>query len=890
MKMLSCVRPNLLAAASFVIITAARVSTAQPAVIYANDFKSRISANPIDIGTYLLPYHTGRLVNIDATSPYNDQTGIQDGWVKGKNNGAAHILIKNDGGNPFVSLCHTNYGQFGYALQPIVNSLTGGVVRFSADMRPPRQWSGSTRCMLAYIGPDAFFTYAAQEFYNYPCCVFGIASSNALSDTDFKFRAFQGNGAGGGTVVYGTAEVDTTHWYRFIAEMDLSDSSYTLKVYDLGTAQPTLATLAQGTPAEAFGGTAFRFQRDLSPALGGITTLGLSAHGPRGGNDGAEDIDLTARFDNIAIAVKPDGGSSFTEAYANDFSTRTFTRLGSGATAYTYTLGSADSGGTLTYARGNLTPTATLEFPHGANGPIGQDGWARRNSGVAPFVITTNSSGNQYLCAYIPNGNNYGYAVQRFGNCLTNGALRFSIDMRPPNAWYWTYRGMEVYLGDDAFYLGEKYNPDPSLNSFMNHNAATFGFNGLNSSDIRFAFYDGNGANSTVLKWGTATVTTTNWYRFVADLNLNQNTLILNIYDLGGAHPASATATPGAPVQTFTGGFRRNIGTALDSLGGITAIGLTVFGVRGGDSGTNAPAETARFDNITLKATPSGFTEPIPVYANDFTSRTYTNLAANATDVARLTGNIDMLSGGQDEWMLRNVGRLYSYLSGSGGNPHLRFSYTGADHSYSVQPLGTRVTQNVLCCQVDIRPPCYWNWSYHGIGVWLSDDEFWQGNRNATRCFNDRWAVQFGFGSASAGVNSFGVYPDVSFLATDGDGTGVYSNRFAGGVVTANWYRFKAEVNLAANTYTVKVFNLGTAHPVPQSPTPDEPVALFENLRFKKNMRSQGDTDDKLDGISCFGLVAFGVRGGALFPASEAALVDNLLFAVKRRGTIFFLQ
>lgn len=877
----------LWAVVSSLLLATATASFAQPLVLYRNDFATRYSPATIGNGTFSLNYTNGSLINIDCNNPYVGQN-MQDGWIKGKNGGWANLLVKTTNGNAYACICATNSGSYTYGLQPIMNALSGGVLRVSCDLRPPRQWSGTSRNMAFYVGPDAFFTQAAEEYYKYCCPIAGIASSDG-TDTNFKFRCHDGKGDGTHIGIYGTAAVDTTHWYRYVLELALSSNKYTAAVYDLGTAQPTLATATPGTPIETFGGTNFGFRMNLTPALGGITTLGLSAHGARGGDSGEIDIDLTARFDNLRLAFKPAGGSAFTEVYANDFQTRTYTRLGPGSTSYAYAVGGCE-GDTTTYGQGNLLPNVALEFPNGANGPVGQDGWARRNSGGA-FVMVTNPA-NPYVRFHTVDGVNYAYAVQRFGNRLTNGTMRFSIDARPPNAWYWFWltKGLLINVGDDAYYNGEKYLSDDG-NSFYNHYAARFGFNGATgSTDIRFVAFDGDGANNVTQMWGTAVVDTAHWYRFVADLDLTNSTVALNVYDMGTTQPTLATSTPGTPVQTFSSfGFRRRIGTGTTSLaGGITSLGLSAFGPRGGVDGTNAPAETALFDNIRVEAQPAGYPASTLIYANDFSSRAYTNLGEYA--VASLVGNIDMLTGGQDEWMRRNNGSQNAHLSTLGNNAHFRSSSTAANHSYAVQSLGTRVTGNILCCQADMRPPRYWNSSDHGIGVYLGDDEFWQGNRGAARFFAKRFAVQFGFGSASTGpiweAGTYGVYPDVSFLASDGTGTGAFTNKLIGGAVYTNWYRFKAEADLGANTYQVKVYNMGALHPTLETATPSTPVAVFTDNRFVTDLQRTGAPDTKLDGISALGLAAFGVRGGGLYPANETALVDNLFLWVKPKGTL----
>ena len=69
------------------------------------------------------------------------------------------------------------------------------------------------------------------------------------------------------------------------------------------------------------------------------------------------------------------------------------------------------------------------------------------------------------------------------------------------------------------------------------------------------------------------------------------------------------------------------------------AICLGAYGVQGGYAGTNNIPGTAGFDNIILTATlPDA--EPVEIYRNPFSSRTYTNITGAARHTP-LTGAID---------------------------------------------------------------------------------------------------------------------------------------------------------------------------------------------------------------------------------------------------------
>jgi len=865
---------------------------AQPVPIYRNDFATRTSVGPTVFKDYTVPYLTGMLCSTNGTTPYSDQNAIQDGWVEGLNYVDLFARVLDSSGNPLACLCRDTTGR-GYIRHPIGNVLSNGLVRYSGDLKPMRQWSGSSRNHLISLGYDRFMsvlTEDIEEYFKYQAPLMGFRSSDG-TDTDIKFCAQNNNGTGDFVEYrHGTATVDTTHWYRFVAELDLSANSYTVEVYDMGTDQPTLETAMPASPIENFGGASCGFRMNLSAATGGLTTLGISAYGVKGGDDASTDIDLTARFDNLVIESKPDGAAVFTRIYANDFASRTITRAVPDPLEFGYANDTAALNGSYWYTPwDNLTRANKLEYPNGSILGSGMDGWIRRNTGNGELTVArTASDANMYASAWTYNGDNFISACQRIGNTLTNGMLQVTAEMNPPDKWYWaTSRNLSIMIGDDTLYRGEK--ADSITNSYYHHYAARFGFSGTAYNDMRFVFYDGIGNLGATAVYGTATVDTDKWYRFIATLDLANATYDVNVYDMGTQHSINAE-TPETPVETFSGNFRRPIGDDnLTELQGISAISLAAYGMQGGYAGTNNVSGAAGFDNIVLTATlPEQ--EPVVIYRNPFSTRTYTNIMGNARHTP-LAGAIDTFGSSQDDWVKRNNGGLSADITAANNNPHLRLSDNGLDHAYFMQELGADITRNVLLAQVDMRPPAYWTWNYHQAALYLGDDRYWQGNRNATLAFGKYYALCFGFESTDTSTDVWGVYPNVSIFATDGDGTGNYSNVLsAASIDIGHWYRFTAEIESAANTYAVKVYDMGTVQPTLDTPTPAQPVASLDGLRFKMNMRKTGDPEDRLNALSSFSIAGFGIRGSQLFPPEEQVLVDNLLFSVKRTGTMIRIQ
>lgn len=322
-----------------VLVTALAVSLAlwchaQPKVIYQNDFSTRRSLGPAAEKEYSMKYILGELGHTE----YSD-TRTQDGWRKGLNPGVAiPLVIAGDNNNQCVSICHTNAGAYAIVRHPIGNTLNDGKVRFYGDARPPRVWNGTSQFLRFQLGYKRYMSmvYAdSEEYFRHLLCAFGIGSVSG-SNSDFKFRASSGDVYGDGGYLNGSASVDTTHWYRFVVEMDLDTSTYTVVAYDMGTAQPTLDTPLPAAPVETFNGATLQFVKELTPETGGLMAVGLAGHGVAGGLQAEVDVDLTARYDNLVLESKPQGATEFKRIYANDFTTRTFTRTVPAALEYTY--------------------------------------------------------------------------------------------------------------------------------------------------------------------------------------------------------------------------------------------------------------------------------------------------------------------------------------------------------------------------------------------------------------------------------------------------------------------------------------------------------------------------------------------------------------------------
>jgi|GEM_PF-2011409 len=849
---------------------------------YVNDFSNRSSTAPATEKTYAIPYVTGYLSVDIATNAYVNPSQIQDGWVKGLNANNASAYRRDDG-NPLACLCCAQTGKHIYVRHYTGTVMTDGTVRFSGDIRPPKQWSGSLRNLGMYLGYDRFASMLAsdtQEFYKHITFCVGFGSTDGTDNT-VGFYANNYDGIGGvANTVLGSASVDTDCWYRFVVTMNLAASTYAVAVYDMGASQPTLETPDPATPVETFASTTFNFCMNQSAETGGISTLGLSAFGVSGGGTGQTDIDLTARFDNLKVDHQPQGAPDFVRVYQNDFAMRAYTRTVPGTTEYAYD-------------NDRLAPVSgTYEYPLNwklvrdrvsAYNPLhisGLDGWIRRNSGQSDLYISE-ISGNQYVRAgYTSGDSQFVMGCQRIGNYLTNGMMQVSVDITPPPQWYWTVQHFSVFIGSDAFYYA-------SVADDFTKYVARFGFSaGSSSKTNSFYFAQGDKNGGVTMEKHPAAINPGAWYRFIANLDIDNATYTVNVYEMGAIQSSPDTPLPAEPVYTFTGDMRYRVGDQPGQLPAISTIVIGSYGVNTGYSGTSS---VGGIDNIRIMADLTG-EGPVEIYRNDFKTRTYTDMTG-ATRQAPLTSGVDRFSGGQDDWVLRGNSDGMAAISTANGNNSLHLGsekYSGAAQMFNVQPLGKAIKHNTLYARMDVRPPAFWVSGKNEVALYLGDDRFYQGNLKDTQRFTNYHAMCFGFGSTSASADTLGVYPNVSIFASDGDGQGLASNLFAAASITqGNWYRFETQIMPALKSYTLRVYHMGATQPALDTLTPAEPVAVFEGLRFKRDVQTPGTSSDELlESLTSFGISSSGIRGGQLYPPEERALVDNLLFTVISSGTL----
>ena len=864
------------------LLGAASVRAGNPeGTFYVNDFAARTSAGPIPTGEWMaMPYQPDTLLfrnNINDTTAlqlYLEDAAngtAQDGWVRAFNSNRLYGWCRtNEAGNAYAALGET-ISTHGYMRNSLHNTFTDGVVRVTADMRPPAKWNGSIAAMYVYCGDRTFFSpwpKDSQAFYPYHAGSFGFVNAGNTTGTGSYFRANGGDGTGTGDGVLRTAVgVEAGCWYRFVADYDLDNSQLTVNVYNLGTEQPAMGTACPATPAATL--AAVPFFRNQAHGLEGISSFSLTAFGP-GGTYYCTNALYAACYDNLTFAHKAPGASDFTACYQNDFTTR---RLRQIAPAGTDLALYANPARTVTnvftsYPVGYLT-NDTLHVlipssvaPKHNSQPCGVDGWRRLNGdGLGAGVVVALDGNLTLRMSGAGTGTPFLFAGQPFGTVYSNGTVTVQADIRMPDTWHWSvFPFIGLALGGDGFYNG-------SHDTFGNHYVAWAGVSGSGSSFYPAHYANGN---NPIVDDASATAAATSWCRVRVIVDFNTKTYTYALYAMG-------TTAPGVEDADGTQLYASGAIVWVNQESALTSFAL--FSYSGGEVSTTSNDQPVYFDNVKVTAQPAGASEAKLLYQNTFDSR----LCIQEKRQAELLGFIDRP--GLDDWRRNNTG--LAAVTVEGDSPRrLRFSSeAGYDYAYAVQPVGTAVRSGKFCCQVDIRPTADWFWwgMVNGVQCSLGDSLLWQGNLKSGETFFSRHrALAFGF----AFDYSNGTLSIMAAKGTAGDGTAATETSSAT-VDATHWYRFVATCSLTSKTSSVTVYDMGSAQPALDASGTQ--VASFSGLPFILNPGQAGDAS-LLDGISTVSLAAFGMRGGGLAAESENVYMANLRCWRVEEGTRYILR
>ena len=235
-------------------------------LIYENYFSSRT--------IYAQNTRIAPLIGTQSLNPVG-----QDGWTRLYVNDPPLFIDWADS-NPALTFPRYHYELYG--AQDIGQAVRTGRLVAQADMRPPKGWEANGGSAYIRIGGDTYIQGSLRDddayFLKNFAMSFGFKNRNSGKDgniyTNSTIVAYHGDLAGGGEMTNAVCDVDTTHWYRFIATAAVSKSQYDVAVYDMGAEHPTLATATPAEPVATFSALPFRrTKRDL----GGISCISASS-------------------------------------------------------------------------------------------------------------------------------------------------------------------------------------------------------------------------------------------------------------------------------------------------------------------------------------------------------------------------------------------------------------------------------------------------------------------------------------------------------------------------------------------------------------------------------------------------------------------------------------
>jgi len=252
-------------------------------LIYSNTFSKRTVWGYGD--------YEDQLVGTMDKSP----VGI-DGWTRLSTTVGDIVLV--GGGNQALGFGAVGSASSVFAAHDLGGLFNSGKTKTQFDICAPSAWEGNDGWAFIWLGGDQFHegNLSGGDGAYYKWAASGAGISNGV------FAAYNGDGAGGGTwQTFGTATAG--HWYRFVVESDLSNAgSSDVSVFDMGTAQPTLATAKPAAGAVAtFSAMPFRMS---SQSLGGVSCVAVQAKGVKADSPFVT-TDSRLLVDNIAVAYSP---------------------------------------------------------------------------------------------------------------------------------------------------------------------------------------------------------------------------------------------------------------------------------------------------------------------------------------------------------------------------------------------------------------------------------------------------------------------------------------------------------------------------------------------------------------------------------------------------------
>ena len=824
--------------------------------VYENDFSARTSLAPVPASRWsTTTYKPDTTLYYNFTQTYYDGTSYrgnisrsshaQDGWQKvydqSFTNEADFVVLSGDG-NPYAALINDgvitniNFDHRTHVIHPFFNRISSGVLRMSIDIAMPPHPANTTDNLNLFVGP-LYEMYMGGFWRNNTFRYPGLFGPNHQGNA-FQAYSFGGNGAGsnsydgaheGGTLTVG-------HWYRYVVDFDFDARKLSGTVYDMGATVPTPAS----TGTQWCTLRQHSFYANPSAELGPVTGFIIRDVGSISGKGDAFDESLAPRVDNIRFWWRA-SGTAFTDAdlfYENDFATcRVRTLVPDGTTSCSYPLAST----TKTYTWDTLYPVNAIsgsglpgyQLMPNATGkkelqPIGVDGWRRLNGNGQQYgsvVKSTEGAGNWMMAVAAGSWdqNRYSIFAQPLGQTVSNGSVRLSVDFRTPNKWNsnsTSGRNIRIMLAPESYYNSSNDSQQTTLY------AARIGMDGAGGvNDFKFLRV---GSSTTTASGGASN----HWYRAVMTVDIDAKTYDTMIFDMGETSAAYNAATPPDSQAVFS-----SSGEPLKNgqLPEISCFALMTMGAGGELNGTFNEKGIVYFDNIFAWRKNAGETTWHQIYYNDFNTRRRYDVPFTGRDLTATLNRTD----GTDWWKSLGDGPDQLVARSGTGNPFAHRidravpAWNGGGHYYNsryvygAQPIGTNLTKGVVTMWADIRPPRRWGNNDGAAHVTFGTDDFFRSNM-LDQYFNTRYFVRFGFGCHDT-TTVCGLRHSVNFLVAESSGNRVLSTA----ADPSHWYRFKATTRLDQGTWGLEVYDLGTAHPTFETPTPSTSVLSLTNLAYR---------------------------------------------------------
>ena len=852
--------------------------------IYRNDFSTRTSALPLpgdrwmsydyDPGTTLYANYGG---GASAYSMWESGDQYQDAWGKAwmddttmeKSPGFALATdpVHGSPGNYFA-LFRSSTSRSGCAIHPLHNEFTNGMLRLEVDIRRPAVWGSQTvethavRVALIYRKRMADpLWWVGINGTDYPV-MFGAHWEGGSSNKNRLILHYR-NGSGQQTSlepgVSGDDYVCNENWYRWRVYVNLDEQRSNCYIWDAGPDQPDgRNTRADNTATRKVEATGYFFRNPMTAETGGISGIALNVYRFLSGTGENLAVTNAPCYDNIHIAWKAPGSSEYVPFYENDFSTRRYRRIQPTPTAaidYPVNAGISTEDGFSSYVvmtnREDASPTLLV---NNSAGLLGMDNWIRLASGGRFCVIDSNTNGKNELRVHEGGS---GVIAQTLGETITSGKVRISGDVRLPTQWNLSSGQNDARV---CLVLGS---PDYwSLTDPGNYTSRHVGYGaivGESTNEFCAAYLPPGSATLISAKDTSAPCKPKTWYRMVVTADLGAKTYDYELYELGTyAGPIDRDDVPSTPVYATNAiPFRNNVSS-------IGSFGL--YSYRPGSNWDNY----ILWDNFQVwKDWDSSTGTGTLIYANDFNKRTR-YLTREKTELVHGVNT----GVGVDCWEQVNRREGFAWIFGS-TNRFLSLKAPGQQSLYLTQPLPFEVPSGQLVSfRVDVRPPTVWGKDAGNLNLYLGGDEMCQFAYSASVPLRES-TMMFGLQNASI---SLGRYTNSLFRVQNGSDISGISGVYAKG---DHWYRMEGRTLSGSDSWKLRVYDMGTAHPEIDAPAGPLVTAC-------DGLARRGTTGD----ISAIAISAGGVTGLDPWDLYDRGrvLVDNIVVTTIPAGTCIIVR